>query len=120
MTDQIFFDTYAFFEVIRGNPDYEKYIKTEIVTTIFNLVELNFTLKREKGKTTADEYLDKYAAFAAPILMGDIKNATDMRLKFKNMSFPDVIGFVVAKRLGIRFLTGDPDFEGMENVEFVK
>lgn len=118
--NEIFFDTYAFFEVIRGNENYDKYTKTEIVTTIFNLVELNFTLKREKGKSIADEYLDKYAAFSVPILIEDIKNATDMRLKLKKMSFPDVIGYVVAKRLGIKFLTGDSDFEGMENVEFVK
>ena len=52
--------------------------------------------------------------------MKDIKNATDMRLKFKHMSFPDVIGYVVAKRLGIKFLTGDNDFKDMKNVEFVK
>lgn len=120
MTEQIFFDTYAFFEIIRGNENYEKFTKIEILTTIFNLVELNFTLKREKGKSVADEYLDKYAVFSVPILIEDIKNATDMRLKFKEMSFPDVIGYIVAKRLGIKFLTGDKDFEHMENVEFVK
>ena len=120
MTESIFFDTYAFFEIIRGSPNYEKYRNMDIVTTIFNLVELNFTLKREKGKSIADEYLDKYRDFSVTVLTDDIKNATDMRLKFKKMSYPDVIGYMVAKRLGIKFIRGDNDLKDIKNVEFVK
>ena len=32
----------------------------------------------------------------------------------------DCIGYIIAKRLGMKFLTGDKEFEGFENVEFVK
>ena len=32
----------------------------------------------------------------------------------------DCIGYMTAKRLGVKFLTGDREFEGMDNVEFVK
>lgn len=32
----------------------------------------------------------------------------------------DCIGYVYAKENGLRFVTGDKEFEGMENVEFVK
>ena len=38
----------------------------------------------------------------------------------RNSSIPDAIGYTIAKKYNIRFLTGDKDFEGMENVEFVK
>lgn len=121
MTEEtVFFDTYAFFEIIEGNPNYQKYNFMNIVTTIFNLIELNYTIKREKGKEAADAHLDKYSPLITPMTIDDIKNATDMRLKHKNMSFPDVIGYVVAKRLGIKFVTGDGDFMGMPNVEIVK
>lgn len=120
MTKSIFFDTYAFFEIINGNPNFSKYDNYEVVTTIFNLIELNYGLKKKTSKKTADKFLDKYSIFSVPITIEDIKNATDMKLKFKKMSFPDVIGYVVAKRLGLKFLTGDSDFKGMNNVEFVK
>ncbi len=38
-----FFDTYAFFEIIRGNPGYRKYAEVQAITTIFNLAELNYS-----------------------------------------------------------------------------
>jgi uncharacterized protein len=40
------FDTYALFEIIYGNPNYENYSNASIVTTIFNLAELNYNLKK--------------------------------------------------------------------------
>ncbi len=44
------------------------------------------------------------------------------RLKWKDrkVSIPDCIGYVMAKNLDIKFLTGDKEFEGLDNVEFVK
>ena len=41
-------------------------------------------------------------------------------LKNKDMSMPDAIGYVIAKRLEIKFVTGDNDFKDIPNVEFVK
>ena len=43
-----------------------------------------------------------------------------LKLKHKNLSIPDSIGYITAKRLGIKFLTGDEDFRNFENVEFIK
>ena len=45
--EKFFFDTYAFFEIIRGNPKYEKYKNVIAITTIFNLAELNYNLKKK-------------------------------------------------------------------------
>ncbi|MBS3056013.1 MAG: PIN domain-containing protein [Candidatus Aenigmarchaeota archaeon] len=119
-TNVIFFDTYAFFEIIRGNPSYEKYKHMTILTTVFNLVELNYGLKRQKGRQIADRYLDLYESHTVPITSGDIKQATELKLRKKVMSFADVIGYVMARKYGVKFLTGDEDFRGMKNVEFVK
>ena len=44
----------------------------------------------------------------------------DLKTTHRKLSIPDAIGYTVARRLNIKFLTGDKDFEGMENVEFVK
>lgn len=115
-----FFDTYAFFEIIRGNPNYEQYSKVGVMTTIFNLAELNYNLKKEKGKKVADSYTERYRIFLIPVTIEDVKEAMDLKVKKKDLSIPDAIGYTIAKNYGVRFLTGDNDFKDMENVEFVK
>lgn len=121
MSDEpFFFDTYAFFEVIRGNPAYQKYVECEGITTILNLAELNYNLKKEKDKKTADEITEKYKEYSVAITLDDVKEAMDMKQQNKKLSIPDVIGYVIAKRYGVKFLTGDEGFRTMKNVEFVK
>ena len=61
MSEQtFFFDTYAFFEIIRGNPKYDKYKEVNVATTIFNLAELNYNLKKEMKDEMANEFTEKY------------------------------------------------------------
>ena len=52
----------------------------------------------------------------------DIKKAAELRAEHKkrDLSMTDCIGFALAERLGIKFLTGDKEFENFDNVEFVK
>lgn len=120
MNAAYFFDTYAFFEIIQGNPKYEKYKEVQAVTTIFNLAELNYGLKKEKSKKVADKYTDKYKDFLVEVSLDIIKEAMDLKMIKKRLSIPDVVGYIIAKKIGIKFLTGDEDFRNMENVEFVK
>ncbi len=40
--------------------------------------------------------------------------------KKKDLSYADSIGYVLAQRHGLRFLTGDRAFQGMDNVAFVR
>jgi uncharacterized protein len=44
----------------------------------------------------------------------------DLKTKHRKLSIPDAIGYTIAKRLEIKFLTGDEDFKNYDNVEFVK
>ena len=75
-----FFDTYAFFEIIRGNPAYEKYKDSGAMTTIFNLAELNYGLKKETSKEKADKITDKYFAGDYHSVVQDfLANATTWR-----------------------------------------
>ena len=115
-----FFDTYAFFEVIRGNPKYDPYIDAVAVTTVFNLAELNYGLKKNGDARETDAITARYWPSVVEVTLEDVQAAMSLLLKQKDMSIPDVIGYTVAKRLGIRFLTGDDDFRDMPNVEFVK
>ena len=115
-----FFDTYAFFEILRGNPKYKHYTDVKIITSIFNIAELNYNLKKTKSKQVADSIIEKYKHFIVPILLDDIKKAMDLKIKHKFLSIPDAIGYTMAKRYNVKFLTGDDDFKDFNNVEFVK
>jgi len=50
MNETFLFDTYALIEIIRGNPNYSEYTKSKAITTIFNISELNYILKKEHPK----------------------------------------------------------------------
>ena len=43
-----------------------------------------------------------------------------MRRKGKDFSYADANGYIVAKKMKVKFLTGDEEFSGMKNVKFVK
>lgn len=122
MDDVYFFDTYALIEVIRGNHRYEPYKNAAIFVTIFNIVELHYALLREFSSITAEEYAGKYIPFQVTISLDIIKeaNALKLHLRKRELSAADVIGYATAQKLGIKFLTGDEDFEDLAGVEYIK
>jgi predicted nucleic acid-binding protein len=118
-----FFDTYALFELIKGNPNYTQYKKDIIIiTTKLNLMELHYILLRLKDKKTADFYYDQYVTFAIEFNDTTIKEANELKFKLnrRDVSYTDCIGYILAKKRNARFLTGDEQFKDLENVEFVK
>ncbi|MBI4163979.1 MAG: PIN domain-containing protein [Candidatus Aenigmarchaeota archaeon] len=120
MSEIFFFDTYAFIETIRGNPKYESFESAAIITTIFNLAELNYILKKEMTKERADGYTQDYSVFLVEVTLEDIKTAMDFKTKNRKLSIPDAVGYIVAKKFGAKFVTGDGDFENLPNVEFIR
>lgn len=91
-----------------------------VFTTIFNLAELNYGLKKETDQKTADEFTDKFTLSVVAVTVSDVKEAMSLRFRQKDLSIPDAIGYTVAQRLRLKFLTGDEDFKDMPGVEFVK
>ena len=120
MNDFFFLDTYAMFEFIYGNKNYDKLKKNRFVTSIFNLAELNYNLRKEFSQRESDRLTNEYSELLVMVETGDVINAGDLKSKNRNLSIPDCIGYVIAKRIGAKFLTGDKAFEKMKNVEFVK
>ena len=114
------FDTYALLEILNKNMNYEKFTETGIVINDFIFAELCFKLFREG--VNANDYIAEVSPaiiHAAPKI---IIRAMLFRVdnKDKNLSMADCISYIQAKELGIKFLTGDKQFENLENVEFVK
>src|SRR3989344_7389672 len=118
-----FFDSYAFFEIIKGNPHYSKFsIYVSLITTKMNLMELYYWLLRRIGKVSAEKYYEKFLPYCIEISDDVIKKACEFRLKNKNkeLSYIDCIGYIIALEKEIKFLTGDDGFRNIGNVEFVK
>jgi hypothetical protein len=118
--DIFFFDTYAMFEILAGNPRYDKYSQYGIITTIFNLAEFNYNLKKEIAKERADELTKDYVGFIVDVEFDDLIEAMNLKTKHRTLSIPDAIGYTMAKKHKVKFLTGDEDFRDFDNVEFVK
>ena len=121
-TEDFFFDTYAFFEILKGNEDYKKYIGAGIITTKLNIFELYIKIIREETEENADKIIKRYYPFTKDFDEEIIKRAAKLKNKInkRNVSMTDCIGYEMAKQLGIKFLTGDKEFEDLDNVEFVK
>lgn len=120
---KIFFaDTYAFIEILNGNPNYKPYLNSILVTSRFNLIEFYYHLLNDKDKKTADKYLEVYSSLLIPITNKSIRIGMQFKLKHKKekLSYTDCIGYAQALELNVRFLTGDQKFENKDNVEFVK
>ena len=115
------FDTYAIIEIIQGNKNYGAYLDSKIIINDFIFAELCYNFFKDK-KLKANEILNKYSKYIAPLKPEWIEEAMEFRLKWKDrkVSMTDCIGYVMAKKLGIKFLTGDKEFEKLEEVEFVK
>ena len=122
MTDEAFvYDTYALLEIIQGNDNYKEYLEKKIIINDFIYAELCYILIRN-NYPYLDKFLERHKKFIISVKSEVIKEAMKFRYlkKSKNMSMTDCISYFMAKDLGINFLTGDKEFEGLENVEFVK
>jgi hypothetical protein len=121
-TDVFFFDTYALLELFRGNAKYSRYLHAGMALTQLNLFELYYSVLRETGERDAKVALTKYAPFAVPFDEDVIEHAAKLRFMHRKekLSMTDCIGYVLARNLGILFLTGDAQFENKLNVEFVR
>jgi len=119
-------DTYALVEILRGSSVYERYAGEELVTSEFNLLELAYALTRDYGREKAVEVLRIVRAFVTIVQTTDedYAEASALRIELKkqdkNLSLIDALGYVLAKRLRILFLTGDREFKDLDNVEYVK
>src|SRR3989344_7971297 len=112
-----FFDTYALIEIAKNNPDYVNYSDNIVITTIFNLAELYYIILKDFGEERAKKVYYKFKECANEISDDIIFGAMKLKLKNKDLSYTDCIGYSYALRQDLKFLTGDKAFENMENVE---
>lgn len=119
----LFYDTYALYAIALGQPNYFSYVKGyTILTTIMNIYELYYTLNNEGHGTLAEELFHRLLPACVRIEPEDIKKATQLRLmhKKKNWSYIDSLGYAIACKQHVYFLTGDKGFKDIPYVTYVK
>lgn len=117
-----FFDSYALIELTKGNPNYFKYRDQIVTITIFNLIEVVYSIFLDHGKEKARESYKKLHCCVQDVDQEIIIKALEIKLKYKkrHLSYADCIGYAFAKMKGMIFLTGDKEFWDLDKVEFVK
>ena len=118
-------DSYAFIAHFEGNPRYVRIFSTaRILTTAMNVVEIHSTLLRrldpEKARQFSGLVLAKVVDVPLEVALRAAEFKRKMALQKLNCSHIDAWGYCAAAALGMKFLTGDPVFKGLDNVEFVR
>ncbi|MBW1666996.1 MAG: PIN domain-containing protein [Deltaproteobacteria bacterium] len=116
-----FFDSYAIVEMVKGNPNYSKYLGETTVITIFNLAEIYWAVLKDFGEKKSNEVHSEIKPFVREVDDETLKHAMKFRRKQKRrrLSYADCIGYIYALRNKLHFLTGDKEFKNMKGVEFV-
>lgn len=117
-----FFDTYAIIELLKGNPNYEFVKDSTITTSTMNLAEFYYSLLLEKGKGIADSILNELNFELIEITPDIAIEAASFRFQNKKakLSYVDCVGYVLARKNNLLFLTGDKEFENIKNVRFIQ
>lgn len=117
-----FFDSYAIIELLKSNPAYARFKDEPMVTSAANLGEVYYYHLRVRAVPEYHEFLLR----TQPTLLETTARAWEEAalLKFahrqENASLIDCLGYELARANHLRFLTGDPPFEQLPNVEFVR
>lgn len=119
---EYFFDSYAIIEIVKKNSKYLIYSDSDVTFTVFNLAEIYYSVLNSFDEETANEVFNAYREAVAEISDEVLKEAMKFRKtnKKKDLSYADCIGYVYALKNKMKFLTGDKEFEGLRNVEFVR
>ena len=119
---KFFWDSYAIIELLKGNSNYAKYSNEPFILSIFNLVEVYWSVLNEKWEKEAENIYNLLKDAVIEIEDNILKEAVKFRKEHKkrDLSYADCIGYVYAKSKEMKFLTGDKEFSEMQFVEFVK
>lgn len=115
-----FLDTYAFVEILNGNPDYRGFLE-DAGTSLFHLYELHVQLARLRDEAVADSALRDLRPLAVDVTNDDVAAASRFKRAHpkRRFSYADALGYAMAASRGVPFVTGDRAFQTLDGVRFV-
>lgn len=116
-----FCDTYALIEMFQGNPVYARYLGEPLATSTIHLIEFYYKgLRRREERKKLDDFLELLLpSTIREIGPEDVAPVAALKAAEPDLSLADCIGYHLARKHGMRFLTGDRGFRGKPDVEFV-
>ena len=118
-----FFDTYALIELL-ARKDFVRFSAKGFVTSRWNLAELLVVDLRERDEAAARRHFQRFLGACEEPTDEDLFQAAvfreAQRKRRRLLSYVDALGYVLARRMSLRFLTGDDAFRGLPHVLFVK
>jgi len=116
-----FFDTTALIHLFEGKESYENYYDSEIIISWLNLVEFDYYCIKtnRKDRKTLFKYLKDFC-IAIDDETVHLSNEFRYFHKQRDISYVDAIGYCLAKKNKLKFLTDDTAFKDLQNVEFVQ
>lgn len=108
-------------ERVRGSPAYAPFADAPIFTHDMNILELAARMIRDFDETTARREIAAMEHNLIESTRDDLFAAAAFWVEHrkKNVSYVDALGYALSQRHGMRFLTGDKVFKGMDGVEYV-
>lgn len=122
MEKKFFFDSYAIIELNEGNENYKRYLEEDIITSVLNIGEVYYHYLKYYDKRTAEYWHKKIFTHILEITEEVMNEAMELKFHHKKskLSMVDCVGYILAKKHNLNFLTGDKEFKDLPNVEFVK
>ena len=101
-----FFDSYALIELIKGNPNYFRYKEQAVNITLFNLVEVAYSVFLDYGKDKAQEVYKKFREYVQDVDEETLFYALELKTMFKkcHLSYADCIGYALPGSIVCVFL----------------
>jgi hypothetical protein len=120
-----FYDSWAVMAYLSDNPEYRAcFEENDGVLTKLNLIEVAYRTMELHGEEAATQIVTLFAKYVIDFGPADIVASTKLRLELKragrNISYADALGYYLALKNKIKFLTGNREFEGLAGVEFIK
>lgn len=125
MPVRCFYDSYAVLAYVSGRSAYRPYFEEgDGVLTKLNLLEIFYRSLEEHNVRVALEILNNFSRYAIDFgsrdIAGSMKLRLDLKRKGHDLSYADALGYFLSRKLGIKLLTGDRAFRGMDGVEYVE
>jgi hypothetical protein len=86
-------------------------------------LEIFYRSLEEHNHLVASDLVNSFYKYVIDFDSSDIAGAMSLRRELKrkklDLSYADALGYFLSRKMGIKFLTGDPAFEKLKGVEFV-
>jgi len=123
--DTFFYDSYAVLAFTSGHQGYRKYFEEhDGILTKLNLLEIFYKSLERHGSKAAAKITETFSKYLVDFGLKEVADSMKLRLELKhegrNISYADALGYAMSRKMGIKFLTGDREFQGLGGVEYLE